>query len=82
MGKELTEKEAIHQLSVEIGERSFELHKKYNDFSHGGRDGGSTQEQHKLSIENGRRLSKIKEMYMNHKTLPESEVMKIVKGEF
>lgn len=79
--KELTEKEAIRALDKEMYAIDKAIYDKY-PLKHGGRDGGPTQELRELNIENGRRYGKIKEMYMGHETLPESEVMKIVRGEF
>lgn len=81
MEKKLTEKEAIRALDKEIFVIDKAICDKYS-LKHGGRDGGPTQELRELNKENGRRYCKLKEMYMNHETLPESEVMKIVKGEF
>ncbi len=81
MEKELTEKEAIRALDKEMSVISKAIYDKY-PLKHGGRDGGPTQELRESNIEGGRRYCKLKEMYMNHETLPESEVMKIVKGEF
>ncbi len=81
MEKELTEKEAIRLLDKEVFEIDQRINQKY-PFKHGGRDGGPTQELRELNKENGRRYCKIKEMYIGHETLPESDVMKIVKGEF
>lgn len=81
MEKELTEKEAIRALDKEIFVIDKAICDKY-PLKHGGRDGGPTQELRELNKENGRRYCKLKEMYMNHETLPESEVMKIVKGKF
>lgn len=79
--KELTEKEAIRALGKEMSVFDRAICDKY-PLKHGGRDGGPTQELRELNIEGGRRYGKIKEMYMGHETLPESEVMKIVRGEF
>lgn len=81
MEKELTEKEAIRLLDKEVFEIDQRINQEY-PFKHGGRDGGPTQELRELNKENGRRYCKIKEMYIGHETLPESDVMKIVKGEF
>lgn len=80
-GEELTEKEAIRLLDKEMSVFSRAIYAKY-PLKHGGRDGGPTQELRELHIEGGRRYGKIKEMYIGHETLPESEVMKIVRGEF
>ncbi len=82
MEKELTEKDALYSLSIYESNLSKEIEEKWKGKKLPGRDGGSTQELHELHKEGGRRYCKLKEMYMNHETLPESEVMKIVKGEF
>lgn len=81
MEKELTKKEAIRALDKEMFVIDKAIYDKY-PIKHGGRDGGPTQELKESHKEGGRRYCKIKEMYMNHETLSESEVMKIVKGEF
>mgnify|MGYP007029429713 CR=1 FL=1 len=81
MEKELTEKEAIHALDKEMSAIDKAIYDKY-PLKHGGRDGGPTQELKESHKEGGRRYCKIKEMYIGHETLPESDVMKIVKGEF
>lgn len=82
MEKELTYKESIHLLGEEMANQSRKLSIEYRDSFHGGRDGGSTQEQRKLTAENGRRFFKLKEIFAGHKTLPESEIIKIINGEF
>lgn len=82
MEKEISYTEAIHLLGEKTAIKSRELSMKYGDFSHGGRDGGSTQEQRKLTAENGRRFFKLKEIFADNKALPESEVMKIIMGDF
>lgn len=81
MEKELTEKDAIRALDNEMSAINREICDKY-PIKHGGRDGNPTQELCEIHKEGGRRYCKIKEIYMNHETLPESEVMKIVAGEF
>lgn len=82
MEKEITYTEAINLLGEKTAAKSRELSIEYGDFSRGGRDGGSTQEQRKLTVENGRRFSKLKEIFADHNSLPESEVMKIIEGKF
>ncbi len=81
-GEELTEKEALYSLSIYENKLSKEIEEKWKGKKLPGRDGGPTQELRELHIEGGRRYGKIKEMYIGHETLPESEVMKIVRGEF
>ena len=82
MEKKLTEQEAIELLDKENYKHCLEIKKKYEGVRMPGRDGGDTQDQKKLSQEMGRRYIKIKTEFQNHKTLPESEVMKIVTGDF
>ena len=81
MEKELTEKEAIRALGKEMSVIDKAIYDKY-PIKRGGRDGGPTLELKESHKEGGRRYCKLKEMYMGYETLPESEVMKIVKGEF
>lgn len=82
MEKELTEKEALYSLSVFESDLSKKIEEKWYGKKLPGRDGGPTQELREIHKEGGRRYCKIKEMYIGHETLPESDVMKIVKGEF
>lgn len=82
MEKGLTEHEAIKLLDKEYSKHCLELQKKYEGVKMPGRDGGDTQDQKELSQECGRRYIKIKTAFQNHESLPESEVMKIVMGDF
>lgn len=82
MEKELTEREAIKLLDKENYKHYLEIKKKYEGVRMPGRDGGDTQDQKKLKQEMSRRYIKIKTEFQNHETLPESEVMKIVMGDF
>ena len=82
MEKELTEQEAIKLLDEEYYKHCLEIKKKYEGVRMPGRDGGDTQDRKELSQECGRRYIKIKTEFQDHKTLPESEVMKIVMGDF
>lgn len=78
----MTEKEAIRALDKEISAIDQVIYDKWRGIKMPGRDGGPTQELRENNKEGGRRYCKIKEMYIGHETLPESDVMKIVKGEF
>lgn len=81
MEKMITEKEAIRLLD----DKMFIIKQNiYNEYPllPGGRDGGPTQELREVYKESGRRYCRLKEMYADNETLPETEVMKIVKGEF
>ena len=82
MGKELTEYEALCILSIDENNRSKIIEEKWKGKSLPGSDGGPTQELRKIHEEGGRRYCRLKEMYADNETLPETEVMKIVKGEF
>lgn len=82
MGKELTEQEAIELLDKEYYKHCLEIKKKYEGVRMPGRDGGDTQDHKELSQEFGRRYIKIKTEFQHNKLLPESEVMKIVMGDF
>lgn len=82
MEKRLTYEEARRML----GEESYKCEKSICDKWKGkkmpGRDGAFTPELKKLHENFGIRFFKLKETYAGHKTLPESEVMKIVTGDF
>lgn len=82
MEKELTEHEAIRVLDNEYADYAMQIIKSWNGKKMPGRDGAYTQELKALNAEQYQKLLKIKEMYYNCETLPESEVMKIVKGKF
>lgn len=82
MEKELTYEEARHILGLETAELSKAIRDEWKDKKYHGRDGADTQDQRKLSQEMGRRFFKIKTEFQNRKTIPESEVMKIIKGDF
>lgn len=64
MEKELTKREALHQLSVEYAEKAKKIREKYKDVRCG-RDGGETQELKKLHKEEGKRYAEIEEKYSN-----------------
>ena len=82
MEKALTEKEAICALDKEMFAIDKTIYDKWKNKKMPGRDGGPTQELRNINIEGGRRYRKLKEIYMNSETIPESEVIKIIKGEF
>lgn len=82
MEKRLTYEEARSML----GEESYKCEKaicdKWRDKKIPGRDGAYTPELKALHEKFGRRFFKLKEEYKSNATLPESEVMKIVMGDF
>lgn len=80
MEKELTEYEALAALSQEDAKRSQEIMDRWKNKKMSGRDGGYTQELNELHKTGGKRYCKLKELYKEHKTLPESEVMEIIMG--
>ena len=81
MEKMITEKEAIRMLGAEMHKIDKKIYAEY-PLLPGGRDGGPTQKLRESNEEGGRRYCRLKEMYADNETLPETEVMKIVKGEF
>lgn len=82
MEKELTYEEARHILGLENAKRSKAIRDKWKDKKCPGRDGAFTPELKKLNEDFGKRFFKLKDEYKANKTLPESEVMKIVMGDF
>lgn len=82
MEKELTRSEALRKLSEENAKCDNDIIKKWDGKKMPGRDGAYTQELKALTKVFGERFFKLNELYQNHETLPESEVMKIVMGDF
>lgn len=82
MEKRLTYEEARSIL----GEESYKCEKAICDKWKGkkcpGRDGAYTPELKILHEKFGKRFLKLKEEYKSNETLPESEVLKIVMGDF
>lgn len=81
MEKMITEKEAIRLLDDKMFIIKQNIYNE-NPLLLGGRDGGPTQKLRESNEEGGKRYCRLKEMYAENETLPESEVMKIVKDEF
>lgn len=82
MEKELTEREAIKRLDNEFAEYYRQINEKYHTMEKFWRNEDFIKSNKKIESESGRRFIKLKTIYVGHETLPESEVMKIIKGDF
>lgn len=82
MEKELTEREALKRLGSEFSVFYRQIHEKYHSMEKFWWNEDFIKSNKKLDSESGRRFIKLKKAYIGHETLPESEVMKIIKGEF
>ena len=82
MEKELTEQEAIKCLDSEFSVFYRQILEKYHSIEKFWWNEDFIKSNKKLDDESGRRYIKLKNTYIGHETLPESEVMKIVKGDF
>lgn len=82
MKKELTEQEAIERLDSEFSVFYRQIREKYHSMEKFWWNEDYIKSNKKLDDESDRRYIKLKKTYIGHETLPESEVMKIIKGDF
>lgn len=82
MEKELTEREAIKLLDSEFSGLYKQVLEKYHSIEKFWWNEDYIKSDKELDDESGRRFIKLKVTYTGHETLPESEVMKIIKGDF
>lgn len=82
MEKELTEQEAIERLDSEFSVFYRQIREKYHSMEKFWWNEDYIKSNKKLDNESDRRYLKLKKIYIGYETLLESEVMKIIKGDF
>lgn len=82
MEKELTERESIKRVDKRFAEYHRRITEKYHTMERFWRNKDYIKSYKQLDNESGRRFIKLKTIYVGHETLPESEVMKIINGDF